>query len=53
VRPMDVSRDLPCWMQQADAPDPRCRIMRLRESAGCALMSGVILIVRLSDKYLL
>ena len=34
VSPIDVSRDLPFWMQQAEAPLPRCRAMMLSWSAG-------------------
>lgn len=31
VRPIEVSRDLPCWMAHMDAPEPRWKIIKLRE----------------------
>lgn len=34
VRPMDVSRDWPFLMAHAEAPDPRCKTIRLRDE-GC------------------
>lgn len=34
VRPIDVSRDLPAWMQAAEQPLPRWRAMMFREERG-------------------
>lgn len=34
VRPIDVSIDLPFWMATAEAPEPRCKEMRVMSSTG-------------------
>lgn len=34
VRPIDVSSEVPLRMQHAEAPEPRCKAMRLSEDAG-------------------